>query len=325
MNSILRISLPALTAAFALGVGVDALRAEDKPATAAPQATAGGGAKRFDAKEAALAALIQALESNDDAALEGLVGPGNADLVQSGKDPYVARERKRVAGLAKEKATWEELDDGTLVAVLGPKDWPMPIPLAPKDGAWFWDAEQGRDELLARRIGANELAVMDLLREIVDAQVVYKAKDRDGDGVLEFAQKFVSSAGTKDGLYWEDPEDVSLEDRSPVGAMIAALGEGAVEGRKQGDPWSGYVFKLLTSQGACAPGGEGSWLEGANLTRGWGVLAIPAEHRITGVKSFIISHRGRLFERDLGPKGAEVAKGITTFQPDRTWVRVGNP
>jgi hypothetical protein len=316
MSSLMRTSLPALTAAIALSLCGGALLADDKPAApaAAPKAPAGEGAKRFDNKEAALAALIQALESNDDAALESFVGQGNADIVQSGKDPYVARERKRVAGLAKEKATWEELDDGTLVAVLGPKD-----------GKWFWDAEQGRDELLARRIGANELRVIDLMREVVEAQASYKAKDRDGDGVLEFAQKFVSAEGKRDGLYWEDAEDVSVEDRSPVGAMIDALGDDVMEGRKRGDPFAGYVFKLLKAQGPCAPGGAHPWLQGENLTLGWGVLAIPAEYRNTGVKSFLISHRGRLFERDLGPKGAEVAKGIETFQPDNTWVRVGNP
>jgi hypothetical protein len=235
----------------------------------------------------------------------------------------VARDRKRVARMADEKVVWEAKDDGTKVAVLGFKAWPMPIPVATKDGKWFFDAEKGRKELLARRIGKNELAVIDLMRVLLEAQTAYKAKDRDGDGVLEYAQRFVSTEGTKDGLYWPDPEGVALEDRSPLGALDEELKPYA-DGTSKGAPFSGYYFKLLAGQGCSAPGGAKDFSEGLNMTNGFAVLAVPAEYLGTGVMSFMISHHGRLLDKDLGEKGHELSQTITFFEPDKTWSRVGD-
>jgi len=298
--------------------------ADDKPAApAAPAAAAPTPPKMFASKEAALEALHAALAANDDAAIVALVGSAFADIVQSGKDASVAKERARLAGLIKEKAAWEEIPDGA-VAVLGFKAWPMPVPLGVKDGQWFWDGEAGRDEVLARRIGAHELAVIDALRQVVEAQEAYKAADRDGDGVLEFAQRFVSTKGTRDGLWWPDAEDGSTEERAPLGALLEEYVEYATPGERPG-MWQGYRFRLLKGQGPCTPGGRMSYMQGENLVAGWGVVAYPVEYRNTGVKSFIISHRGRLFERDLGPDGEKLAKALTEFNPDSTWMRLGNP
>lgn len=310
------VHLASVIVAAGLIVGIPAarVRAEDAPA----------GPRLFDSPEAAASALIEALKANDDAALEALAGPGSSDLVQSGKDPLVERERKRLAQVATEKLRFEDKGNGSKVLVLGFQDWPAPIPLAPKDGKWFFDAAQGREELLARRIGENELKTIDLMRTLVEAQVAYAAADRDGDGVLEYAQKFVSSPGTKDGLFWIDPPDASLEARSPLGAMVEEL-SGYAAGTNRDGTFGGYRFKMLLAQGRCAPCGSMSFLVGPNLTRGFAILAVPAEYRLTGVKSFLISHRGRLFERDLGPDGAAVAQSLTAFNPDATWVRVGNP
>lgn len=312
----LRLKLTLLSTALALGAGAFFLNVSAEDTPVAP--------RLFDTKEAAAQALFEALDANDDAALKAMTGSGSDDVVQSGADPIVARERKKIAALGKEKLAWDDLDDGSQILVIGPKDWPMPIPLAPKDGKWFFDVEQGRDELLARRIGEDELRVMDLMRDVVEAQAAYKAKDRDGDGVLEYAQKFVSTEGQRDGLYWPEPEDTDADERSPLGAMVDEL-KPYLKDRVKGAPFSGYVFKLLTSQGPCTPGGEYAWMQGENLSLGFGVLAVPAEYRKTGVKSFIISHRGRLLEKDLGPKGPELADDMTVFNPDPSWTRVGDP
>ncbi len=302
------------------------VRADEAPAApaAAPAAAAPTPPTMFPSKEAALEALRAAMATNDDAAVVALVGSANADLVQDGKDASVARERKRIVDLSKEKAAWEEIADGGFVLVLGFKAWPVPVPLASKDGQVYWDGPAGRDELLARRIGKHELAVIDALRAVVEAQEAYKAADRDGDGVLEYAQRFLSTEGQRDGLWWPAPDDLTSDERSPLGAMLEDYLPHATAGQR-GAPFEGYYFHLLKTQGPCTPGGRMAYLQGENLVGGWAVIAYPAEYRSTGVKSFIISHRGRLFERDLGPKGDEIAKALTEFNPDSTWVRLGNP
>ncbi len=312
-----------LVPVLVLGASVAVLRADDAPSE--PKAPAAAkdpaGAQLFDTPEAAIQALAAALTANDDDAMKALTGPGSEDLVQSGKDPLVARERRRVAKLIAEKVDWDDLDDGTKVAVVGLTAWPMPVPLAPKDGKWFFDAVQGRDEVLARRIGAAELRMIGLMRQLAEAQEAYKAKDRDGDGVLEYAQKFVSTGDKHDGLFWADPEDVSLEDRSPLGALVEELTP-YLDGKSKGAPFGGYLFKILTAQGCNAVGGARSFLVGDDLTGGFIIAAVPAEYRKTGVMSFVISHRGRLMERDLGPKGLEAFHTVTVFNPMNPWTEV---
>jgi hypothetical protein len=315
---------PALLVLAILAPSAAPVLAEDKPApTPAAPKPAPTPPKSFASREAAMEALHAALAANDDAALTALVGSAHADLVQSGKDASVGKERARLAALIKEKVTWEEIPDGA-IAALGFKAWPMPVPLGTKDGQWFWDGEAGRDELLARRIGAHELAVIAALRAVVEAQEVYKAADRDGDGVLEYAQRFVSTKGTRDGLWWPDPEEGSGDERAPLGALLEEYVEYAEKNERPG-VWQGYRFRLLRGQGPCTPGGRLGYMQGENLVGGWAVVAWPDEYRNTGVKSFIISHRGRLFERDLGPGGAQIAQALTEFNPDSTWVRLGNP
>jgi Protein of unknown function (DUF2950) len=313
-----KVQLTLVGAALAMIGGAALIHADDKETKIPP--------KSFDTKEDAAKALFAALDANDDAGLKALTGSDSDDLVQSGADPIVARERKKIANLAKEDLDFDEMkDDGSMILVIGDKEWPMPVPLAKtKDGKWFFDAEQGRDEVIGRRVGENELRVMDVMRQIAEAQDAYRAKDRDGDGVLEYAQKIVSGEGKKDGLYWPDPEDGSDEERSPFGAFIEEL-QPYLKDRVKGAPFSGYLFKLLTAQGPSAPDGAYSWMQGDNLSLGFGVLAVPAEYRKSGVKSFIISHRKRLLEKDLGKDGAEAVKSMTVFEPDMTWTRVGDP
>jgi hypothetical protein len=280
------------------------------------------GPRRFESKEAAIRALEEALEANDDAALAALVGSGNDDLVQKGTDPLVAKQRKKLLAAIREAVDFETLDDGTMVPLLGVKRWPSPIPLVQKDGAWSFDAVQGRDEVLARRIGTNELRVIDLCRAVHDAQRAYRGVDRDGDGVLEFAYQFLSTPGKRDGLWWAHDEEASEADRSPLGVTLDEF-ESALTGAAKGTPFGGYRWKMLWQQGRHAPGGPHCFFAGPNMTRGFAVLAVPADYRKTGVKSFMISHHGRLLEKDLGPQGGAWATATTVFEPDRTWTVVG--
>lgn len=302
---VLRLSLVPLVV---LGASVAALRADDAPA----------GPRLFDTPDAAIQALAAALKANDDDAMKAIVGPGSEDLVQSGKDPIVARERKRVATLIAEKVSWDVLDDGTQVPVVGIEAWPMPVPLAKKDGQWFFDAVQGRDEVLARRIGTAELRMISMMRALFDAQEAYKAQDRDGDGVLEYAQRFVSTDGKHDGLFWLDADDVSVEDRSPLGALVEELTP-YLDGKSKGVPFGGYLFKILTAQGPNAVGGAQPYLAGEDMTGGFMIVAVPAEYRVTGVMSFAISHRGRLVEKDLGAQGVQRFKDATVWDPATPW------
>ncbi len=306
----------ALIPSFVFGVAATALRAGDPAAAVPASATVIG--RLFDSRDDALQALVQALRTNDDDALKALTGPGSEDIIQDGNDPVVARERKRSATLIAEKVRWEEMDDGSLIAVVGVEEWPMPIPLAPKDGKWYFDVVQGRDELLARRIGNAELRTMDVMRALAQAQEAYKSKDRDGDGVLEYAQKFISTGDNHDGLFWVDEEDVSEEDRSPLGAMVEEL-SAYLDGKNKGVPFGGYLYKMVTAQGANAIGGEQNYLSGDNLTGGFFVVAVPAEYRVTGVMSFAISHRGRLVEKDVGAKGVELFNAAKEFNPKEPW------
>jgi hypothetical protein len=320
-TSFVAVALLALLCTTALRAWPDEPPGPPAGAPQAPAAEPAKGPKAFATPEAAMQALFDALAANDDEALIALTGPGSDDIVQSGKDPVVADQRAHVAALGKVALDFTELDDGTKVAYLGTTRWPMPIPLVKRTEGWVFDAESARDEILARRIGTNELRVMELCRDVVAAQEAYKKVDRDGDGVLEYTARLLSSEGKTDGLWWPPTPGESEATRSPLGAVLdEALRNPSDANRPvEGGGFSGYRWKLLTAQGPSAPGGAQSWLEGENLTKGFGLLAVPIEHGKTGIMSFMISHRGRMFDRNLGAKGLDVHKEMTVFEPDTNW------
>lgn len=201
------------------------------------------------------------------------------------------------------------------VLFIGALNWPFPIPVIQNAaGKWFFDTAAGREEYLNRRIGRNELSTMETLRTCARAQVEYAAEDRDGDGVLEYAQKYLSTDGTKDGLYWPSSAGESM---SPIGALIAgAMDEGYVAGQKS---YHGYRYAILTSQGAAAAGGAKDFLVDGNMVRGFALLAYPVSWGSSGVMTFVVGPDGRVFERNLGPSTPEAAAAITTYNPDASW------
>jgi hypothetical protein len=205
---------------------------------------------------------------------------------------------------------------------LGDDLWPFPVPIVKKDGGWFFDTDAGKDELLNRRIGKNELAAIPAMRAYVDAQRDYAGKDHDGDEVLEYAQRLVSSPGKEDGLYWPPAFD---GDVSPLGPLVAyAQAEGyspelREEEEAERGPFHGYYFKILTRQGKHAPGGKYNYVTNGNMIGGFALVAWPAEYGDSGIMTFIVNQQGRVYQKDLGPTTSKIAQKMSTYDPDPTW------
>jgi hypothetical protein len=277
--------------------------------------------KRFARPAAALSALVEAVGKDDKTAMLAILGSDAEEVVSSGDEVEDAGARKRFVASAHERTRFETLDQGHAVAHLGKDDWPFPIPLVKDAEGWRFDTAAGKDELLNRRIGRNELAAIAVAREFVDAQREYASKDR-GDGVGVYAQRLLSTPGKRDGLYWEDPAG---NDESPMGPLVAkADAEGYAVQQSAGTPqvYHGYFFRLLTGQGEHAPGGARSYVKDGRMTGGFALVAWPAEPGNSGVMTFIVGPQGIVFEKNLGAQTAELAKAMTTFDPDPAWTPV---
>ena len=269
------------------------------------------------AREAAQA-LIDAAGKNDAAAMLKLFGPAGKDIVNSGDAAEDKRMLEEFATRARAKMRLE-VDPGNpdrATLVVGAADWPLPVPLVRKGGQWRFDAAEGRMEVLARRIGRNELTAIDVCRGYVEAQMEYATKDHDGDGNLEYAQKIVSSAGKKDGLYWEG-EPKSLVPKAFADAAAALLAEG-----KKLAPYHGYYYRVLKAQGPDAPGGAVDYVVKGDMIGGFALLAWPAEYGVSGIKTLQVSHSGTVYEKDLGPMTAALARAMTRFNPSKDWKAV---
>lgn len=276
----------------------------------------------FKTPDEAASALAGAAKAGDPKAIVTVLGPDGADIVSSG-DPVAdatTREKFVAAYDAKHQITME--GDNKAIVVIGPEDFPLPIPLVRKDGTWRFDTAAGREEILFRRIGKNELDAIQSSLAYVDAQNEYAEKDRTGAGKGLYAQRIISSAGKKDGLYWPDAQN---NDPSPLGELVA---NASTQGYRTGGgraPYHGYYFKTLTKQGAAAPGGELEYVVKGKMIGGFALVAYPAEYRNSGVMTFIVNHNGTVYEKDLGPRTADLAEKITTYNPDSTWHKVESP
>ena len=231
-----------------------------------------------------------------------------------------AADRQHFVELAQQEADLEDETDASAILVVGPEDWPFPIPLAKDDQGWYYDTQAGIEEILDGRIGLNELLAIATARAFVDAEREYAAADPDGDGVRAYAACLWSSEGKKDGLYWPTKE---CEPESPMGPEVAeAVGEG-YETREAGEgprrPYHGYYFKILTAQGAKAPGGAKSYLKDGQLTEGVALLAWPATYGNSGIMSFQVNQRGMVYQSDLGDDAATLAAAIDAYNPDDDW------
>ncbi len=277
--------------------------------------------EEFASAEEAVKAAVAAAKANDEKELLAIFGADAKDLFVSGDPVDDKQGRQRFLTAYQEKNQLVKEGNNTLLLV-GKDDWPMPIPLVQKGKNWVFDVEQGREEILHRRIGENELSTIQVVLAIVDAQRDYWRMDIDGDGVREYAQKFRSDPGKKNGLYWEAKAG---EEQSPLGPLAA---EARVEGYKLASAgtrptaYHGYYYKIITAQGKNASGGAYSYLVKEKMIGGFAVIAAPAQHGNSGVMTFIVNHDGVVYEKDLGKNTIESAKKMNRFDPDKSWKKV---
>jgi hypothetical protein len=283
-------------------------------------AMAGGpaGQKSFVSPEQAVAALVAAVRDNKDAELRAILGPGSEDLISSGDRVADQKGRTRFLKAYEEKKGLEQEDAGRAVLLVGGKDYPFPIPIVRRGDTWLFDTQAGMEEILNRRIGRNELHTIEVMRAYTDAQREYACMKPNG-GRPQFAQKFASSEGKKDGLYWEAGED---EAESPFGPLIARATEEGYRGKLDQDPpepFHGYYFKILKAQGEHAKGGAFDYVGDGKMVLGFALVAYPAKYGASGIMTFIVNQEGVIYEKDLSEDTAAAASAMTTFNPDDTW------
>jgi hypothetical protein len=271
----------------------------------------------FDTPEQAIQAMAALIGAHDSQAVERMFGPGSVEMLSSGDDDADQEDFQRVKRMIETRVAFSDFDARTKVALLGEKAWPWPIPLVSDGKGWRFDTENGREELLNRRIGRNELFTLGALHEVVDAQNEYASASRDGLPP-RYAQQFVSTEGKRDGLYWPP---VAGEALSPLGDLLAdADAHAGVPA-----PYHGYYYRILRDQGPAAPGGKASYLDDAGLmTRGFAVIAWPAKYGNSGIMTFMINQRDIVFQKDLGPDTEAIAKAIDSFDPDLGWSPTGD-
>ncbi len=275
----------------------------------------------FKSPEEAMKALVDAVQAEDLQKELNILGPEGKDAISSGDEVADKINHVKFVKSYQEKVGFVK-DKGSISVILGKDDWPMAIPIVQKKGGWAFDTQAGLQELLKRRIGRNELNAIKTSLDYVKAQREYAAIDRNLDGIMEYAQKFCSITGKRDGLYWETSEG---EAPSPLGLLFAAA---AGEGYRSGQtcfitpvPYHGYLYKMLTAQGEDASGGAYNYVINGHMVAGFALAAWPAEYRVSGVMTFIVNQNGIVYEKDLGPDTAALAKAITVYNPDQTWGR----
>jgi len=296
-----------------LGPGLHAAPPSKSDAASAPQPTQ----KQFDTPKQAADALIQVAANFDVAAAKEILGPDAEDIVAS-EDPVQDKNRAaEFAAKAKEKMSvqTDKKNPNQAIVLVGNDDFPLPIPLVKQKGKWFFDTKVGREEILNRRVGANELNAIAICRGFVDAQHEYAAEKHDGSKVNQYAQRVISTPGKHDGLAWQNPDGTW---GGPVGEEVAkALQEGySAQG---GKPYHGYYFKVLKGQGSAAPMGEMDFMVGGAMIGGFALAAAPAEYRVTGVMTFMVGPDGVVYEKDLGADTLKTFQSMDKYNPDKTW------
>jgi hypothetical protein len=287
--------------------------------TAAATSGSPAGPKSFNTPQDAAAALIAAAEKFDVPELTAIFGSGGASVVLTGEGPQDKQRAEAFAAEAHEKQTvsFAPKNANRAYLVVGNEDWPFPVPIVKKGAKWSFDANLGKQELLYRRIGANELDVISICHNYVNAQHEYAYKKREGYDVNQYAQRIVSTPGKQDGLAWQNAD----------GTWGGPLGEKAARAVEQGyspgaTPYHGYFFKVLKGQGPAAALGKMDFVVKGAMIGGFALVAAPAQYRVTGVKTFIVSHDGVVYQKDLGPATLDVFEKMERFNPDKTWTPV---
>jgi hypothetical protein len=299
--------------------GLVPLAGQQSPVGNTPAATSGTGAKGFDTPQHAADALVSAAEKFDEAALRQIFGPDGEDIVITGE---FAQDRQRAVDFAaqareKNSVSVDSKSGERAFLIVGNENWPFPVPIIKRGAKWFFDAKAGRQELLYRRVGRNELDAIQICRGYVQAQNEYAFRKREGYDVNQYAQRIVSTPGTQDGLAWQNSDGTW---GGPIGEKIARVIEQGYTSRAE--PYHGYFFKILKGQGPAAPLGEMDFVVSGVMIGGFALVAAPAEYRVTGVKTFIVSHDGIVYQKDLGPASLEKFEKMELFNPDKSWTPV---
>jgi Protein of unknown function (DUF2950) len=286
----------------------------------AAYAKTGSGVKQrtFSSPDEAVRALTTAVKDNNDKALVAILGPKSGNLISSGDKVDDRKGRERFLKAYEEKNRIILIDEKKAVIHIGSQDRVFPIPVVKKENSWLFDTEAGKEELLCRRIGRNELNVIEVLHAYTDAQREYAARDRDNDSVMEFAQRLISTKGKKDGLYWESKEG---GEESPFGPLIAKAAQEGYTDRAVMEPFHGYYFRILKAQGPNAKGGAFDYVVRGHMVLGFGLLAYPAQYGASGIMTFMVNQQGVIYQKDLGRKTGK-AVASTTFDPDNSWKEI---
>jgi hypothetical protein len=271
------------------------------------------GQTTFSSCSQAVEALMTALQANDETTLLKILGPDGKDIVSSGDAAQDRENREQMVQKYKQMHRLVNEPDGTTTLYIGAENWPTPIPLEHKNGSWYFNTPAGKEEILYRRVGRNELSAIQVCRELVDAEKEYYGQAHDGESGNQYAQKLASDTGKHDGLYWQASAG---EGESPIGPMLATATVGSSSAQKP-EPFHGYYFRILREEknGRRAE----SYLVDGKMTRGFAFVAYPAEYRSSGVMTFIVDQDGIVYEKDLGPHTSEIADKITAYDRDSSW------
>ena len=277
--------------------------------------------RKFETPEEASKTLLEATQKGDRQLLRSIFGSKVGEILSGDKVQEEAELAAFSAAIAKMCNLSKEGEDKVILNI-GSENWPFPIPLVKRSGQWQFDVEAGKDEILNRRIGKDELLTIDILKHYVDAQREYAALDRDGSGILKYAQKILSTPGKQDGLYWESSDESG---QSPFGPLIAqATAKGYdIKGKTEApQPFNGYFYKIIKAQGPAAPGGAYSYVINGNMIAGFALVAWPAIYGQSGIMTFIVNQQGKVYQKNCGAKSAALAQEMTRYNPDKSWTLV---
>jgi hypothetical protein len=278
--------------------------------------------KSFASPEETVNALVDAVKANDKKEMLAILGPGGKELISSGDEVADKTGRERFLKAYDEMNKLEKVSDTKIILHIGKDAWSLPIPIVEKNNMWVFDTKAGKEEILNRRIGRNELNVIDVLHAYVDAQHEYATKDCIGSGKVEFAQRFISTKGKHNGLYWETKEG---EEESPLGPLVAQASKEGYASKEKGitfAPFHGYYYKILKGQGKNAQGGAYNYVVKGKMILGFALVAYPAEYGNSGIMTFIVNQEGIIYQKNLGKNTKSIAEAMKNFDPDPTWKKV---
>lgn len=273
----------------------------------------------FDTPEKAARSLVDAIETGIPSRVENVLGEDAHDIVFSGDPVYDKNIQKAFAAAYAQEHGFTYLAEDKVIFSLGQDKWPFALPIVKRGGKWYFDVEAGKEELLFRRIGFNELSVIQVCAAYMDAQREYAEMSRKHTGIPAYAQYIISNDGKKDGLYWAAGQG---EEESPLGRFMARASAEGYRGKESKTPYHGYYYKILTRQGTDAKGGQFDYVANGHMIGGFALVAWPAKYRNSGVMTFIVSHDGAIYQKDLGKETPQVVANMQEFNPDKSWDQV---